>query len=64
MIGGGTADNPATDDDDLGMGRPKRAAAGGWIFYVLNRANGRYVERNALRANLAILAEEWRWSSL
>ena len=144
------------------MGRPKRAAAGGWIFHVLNRANGRlpifqcpddflafervleeavnrtgirllaycvmgnhwhlvvwpeedgqlsrfvgwltlthtqrwhahrqsaglghlyqgrfksfpiqndehfltvcrYVERNALRANLVILAEEWRWSSL
>ena len=24
----------------------------------------RYVERNALRANLVLRAEEWRWSSL
>ena len=23
------------------MGRPKRAAPGGWVYHVLNRANGR-----------------------
>jgi putative transposase len=27
-------------------------------------AVARYIERNALRANLVALAEEWRWSSL
>ena len=27
-------------------------------------AVARYVERNALRANLVVRAEEWRWSSL
>ena len=44
------------------------------VFHVLNRfaveqdehflAVARYVERNALRANLVARAEEWRWSSL
>lgn len=62
------------------MGRPHRAAEGGTIYHVLNRANARktfpiqddehfytvarYVERNALRANLTARAELWQWGSL
>jgi putative transposase len=58
------------------MGRPKRAADGGLVYHVLNRANAkmtifdhfftvcRYVERNALRANLVQRAQDWRWGSL
>jgi len=42
------------------------------IFHVLHRGVGRmrlfnkerYVERNALRANLVASADQWRWSSL
>ncbi len=61
------------------MPRTARYAAGGMIFHVWNRGVGRmrlllkdadfyqvvrYVERNALRADLIERAEEWRWSSL
>jgi putative transposase len=52
------------------MRRPKRAANGGLIYHVLNGANARRtifeddVERNALRANLAPVAERWRWGGL
>ena len=60
------------------MPRTSRVAPGGMIFHVLNRGVGRmrlfddddfyqvvrYVERNALRANVVERAEDWRWSSL
>ncbi|MCE9555086.1 MAG: hypothetical protein K8T91_17180 [Planctomycetes bacterium] len=56
------------------MPRPTRYVPGGMVFHVLNRGVGRrnlldyqvvrYVERNALRANLVAQAEDWRWSSL
>ena len=60
------------------MPRTSRVAPGGMVFHVLNRGVGRmrlfddddfyqvvrYVERNALRANMVEHAEDWRWSSL
>ena len=60
------------------MPRTSRVAPGGMLFHVLNRGVGRmrlfddddfyqvarYVERNALRANMVEHAEDWRWSSL
>ena len=45
------------------MGRPKRAAAGGWIYHVLNRANARTPIFSSPN-DLVVRAEEWRWSSL
>ena len=32
---------PELFEYSVGMGRPKRSAQGGWIYYVLNRANAR-----------------------
>jgi hypothetical protein len=56
------------------MPRPGRYSPGGMVFHVLNRSVGRrmlfagyqvvrYIERNALRANLVKRAELWPWSS-
>src|SRR5271163_2603880 len=39
------------------MGRALRAAAGGLVYHVLNRAN-------PLRAGLVRRAEDWRWGGL
>ncbi len=59
------------------MPRTKRVTPGGMVYHVLNRGVGRmtlfedynyqvlrYIERNALRANLVERAEDWRWCSL
>jgi putative transposase len=57
------------------MGRPHRAAEGGYVYQGRFKsfpiqeddhfyAVARYVERNALRANLARKAQQWRWGSL
>ena len=60
------------------MPRTSRVAPRGMVFHVLNRGVGRmrlfddddfyqvarYVERNALRANMVEHAEDSRWSSL